>query len=60
MKIAKVINQYSDGNGNYIGFDNTVYGECACCGADVRRHLKGIDEECWNCGCELDWSEEAE
>ena len=57
-KIAKVINQYSDGKGNYIGCDNTVYGECECCGATVSHSSKGWDEECWKCGAELDWTEE--
>lgn len=57
-KIAKVINQYSDGKGNDIGCDNTVYGECECCGAEVSRSQYGRDEYCEECGAELDWSEE--
>ncbi len=53
-KIAKVINQYTERQ----GFSEWVIGECECCGAEVRRSHYGRDEECEECGCELDWSEE--
>lgn len=53
-KMAKVINQYSE---NEL-YEQTFYGECECCGATVRHNSKGWDEECWECGAELDWSEE--
>lgn len=54
MKIAKVVNQYTERH----GFNECVYGECECCGAEVRRDHRGRDEECEECGAELDWSAE--
>lgn len=54
MKIAKVKWQYQDGD------TGVFYGNCACCGEVVRRDAKGIDEECRECGSELDWSDDDE
>lgn len=53
-KISKVINQYTERQ----GFSERVIGECERCGAEVRRHAKGFDEECPECYAELDWSVE--
>ena len=50
MKIAKVKWQRLDER------TGEVFGTCGCCGETVRRDAKGIDEECRECGCELDWS----
>ena len=54
MKVAKVINQYTEGK----WCDEVVHGECEHCGAEVSRSRCGRDEECYECGYELDWSEE--
>ena len=35
-------------------------GRCSNCGAKVRRNQYGTDEECPECGEELDWFEEDE
>ena len=35
-------------------------GYCSNCGAKVRRSAHGTDEECPECGAELNWFEEDE
>jgi predicted amidophosphoribosyltransferase len=35
-----------------------ITGVCSCCGALVSRNQYGFDEECPECGADLDWSEE--
>ena len=50
--MSRVINQYSDDK----FCDETIYGECSFCGAEVRRNRCGCDEYCPECGSELDWS----
>ncbi len=38
---------------DFIG--DLLIGACPNCGAEVRYHSKGFDEECYECGCGLDW-----
>lgn len=54
-KVAKVIYRYEQQKHTKPFLD--IIGECSCCGATVVRNQYGADEECFECGAELDWSE---
>lgn len=56
MKIAKVIFQESREANKTWGTEHR--GITSCCGELVFRNQYGRDENCPECGAELDWSEE--
>ena len=55
-KTAKAIYQYEQQK--FVPPFLDIIAVCSWCGATVVRNQYGADEECFECGAELDWSVE--